>query len=444
VRERASAPSGGVCGCGSERILVRSGTLVRVGLEGSFPRSVDIAPDLFERAEARCAGCGAAGPRGAARALTAAAAAAPPGRTHGMSFADGDGRLPMDEPLCACGSTAVFAVLYGDRISVVRGGEVVGEALSPAADHAGETRWECRFRPYGGCSAPGPAVTGARAAAAGNVPAFLRRLPDLRVGDEPVPAVAWAWPDRPSRVRSDAGPVPLPSVPGMTFIDDAWLERPRGVADAADYVRAGVPPKHLRAVYPRHPLAPRGAGGTRTCGDRFASTWLGAGLRPHEAAAWLATGTWPCCARRWSSAGLRPDEALPWMDAGFQRPADAGLWADEAFGPAEARAWADAGVASPPSARACRDAGLTPREIVRWAWIWGGRQARSPRPGRGPSPAAPHLDELLAWKAAGLGGKEAHRWARAGFVPSEAAQWPSGHPSRPDDVVLAAMAAISR
>lgn len=289
---------------------------------------------------------------------------------------------------------------------------------------------------------PSPDVASARTEALANVQPFLSRLPELRLGPETVPPAPPERDVRPPRARDRPDPFPVP-VPGMTFIEDAWLERPRGVDHAAEFVRAGLTPQHLRAVYPRHHVQTRSGSGRRACGDRFASTWLGAGLNPSEAASWLGTGLWPCCARRWSRAGVRPHEAAAWHTAGFERPEEAGQWADETFGPDEARAWADAGVASAPSARACRDAGLTPREVVKWAWLWGGRRARSPRPSRTPSPGAADLRQLGAWRAAGLSGKDAHLWSRAGFKPSEAAMWPPGHPKRPDEVVLAAMAAIS-
>lgn len=61
------------CRCGSARVLVRSGTVVRVGMRGVFPYSVSFAYDPFETAVARCAGCGTGG--GPVRAAGLAAAA---------------------------------------------------------------------------------------------------------------------------------------------------------------------------------------------------------------------------------------------------------------------------------------------------------------------------------------------------------------------------------
>lgn len=433
------------CACGSERVTARAGSVVRVGVRGEYPHSADFQTDPFETAEARCAGCGAVGGAAQAAALDAAAARAG-SRRLGVSYGEEATaeQLPMDEPLCGCGSTAASLVLYGDSYVAVHGAAIVGEAYSPRADPDAGSRWECAFRPFAGCRPPTAAVAATRAAAELAVRAFLDRVPILRAGPEPLPAGALSgWPARLVRIRSVPARFPEP-VAGMTYMDEAWLERPRGVDHAAALVRAGFSPMQLRAQYPSHRAAGRSGRGSDRCGGTQSSTWQHTGLEPGEALRWLEAGVWPCCASRYSEAGLGAAAAAQWIAAEFMQPDEAAGWDRLRFGAAEARAWADAGVTSAESARACRDAGLTPRSVLTWAWVWGGRRARSPRRFRGPSPGHDDLAWVLAWRRAGLDGRQAGRWDAAGFTPEEAARLPPGHPERPTDQDLAAMAAVLR
>lgn len=426
---------GRLCKCGSADVLVHSGTVVRVGVHGTIPHSVDLVDDPFEAPQARCAECG-----GSRRRTTTAGVHDRLGMTVDRPGSQLE-RLPMDEAVCGCGSTGASLVLYGDAYALVRDGKTAAGLLRPLADPSEGHRWGCALRPFGGCPRFGPTVASARADALRNAAAFLARLPDLTVGPEAMPrGVTDGWPARAGRVRS----VKFADPPtGTTFIDEAWLERPRAVADAAAYVAAGLPPSVLRAVYPVHPAPSRSGTARRKCGGEFAGTWQGAGLAPLTAAAWFGAGVWPCCAKRYASAGFGPEDAQPWLAAGFPQPSEAGAWADAGFGPDGAKAWADAGVTEPASAGACRDAGLSPAKIVKWAWIWGGRQARSSRRASGPSPSARDISEILTWQAGGLHGRDARAWARAGFTARESVEHlPPGHPDRPDGHVLAAMAAL--
>jgi len=229
--------------------------------------------------------------------------------------------------------------------------------------------------------------------------------------------------------------------PGLEHIDEAWLYRPPAAARTAALAVAGFLPGHLTAVYPRHPVPFRSGARPPKCGGPLYSSWLNWSADPEPAARWFRAGVRPCCTARWSRAGFEPEASRVWIGARFHQPDEASGWIAEGFDTADAKDWADAGIGSPASARACVDAGLSSKETLAWAWLWDGR---SSRPSRAPSPSPAHLTGLLDWRSAGMDPRAARRWSLAGLKPADARLWPRGHPDRPSDEDLAAMAVLLR
>jgi hypothetical protein len=152
-----------------------------------------------------------------------------------------------------------------------------------------------------------------------------------------------------------------------------WRDAGLGPHEAQSWVASGVLDAREVVEWRRWGFEPcerawsLGSGGVGCClrnSTRHARSWRERGFGPEQAARWRAAGFDASTAWNWREAGMEAEEARKWCDAGFE-PEPAAQWRKHSFSPEEALRWVSAAF-SPQEASAWAKAGMGPKLSAAW------------------------------------------------------------------------------